>query len=603
MCAIFGVIGEFNNDLARLSLARLSHRGGDGCGIVEQDGLFFAHQMLSIRKKLPQDKQPFRYKNILLSFNGEIYNYKELKSQLESEFKFKTDSECEVIVFSYLKWGEDFVKYLRGMFAIAIKDGDTLYLFRDRLGKKPLFFMEGRCFVFASEIKAITPFLSKVEMSDDALLSYLSFLAPTPPHTFYKGIKKLSAGEYLKFEISSWHIQIKRYFDLLDTKPNLITSRDEAIYRLESLLEESISIRVDADVEVASLLSGGIDSATINAYALKNGVDLQTYTIGYDGYSKYDERKNAKKSAEFLGLKNKEIIITQDQFLDASEDVLTTLDEPLNDPASIPLYLLFKHIAKDGYKVVLSGEGSDELFLGYRQYFEYLDIERISSLKHKNWMKNYLKSNYSQNREWEHYKRAFSDTLLFRTSGESFSDLQKNRLMKRNIKDNQSLKYIKPYRDRFNNSLHEDESVWYSYIDLNLFQAEHFLTKLDRVSMAHTIESRTPFLDHILACEIFSISPKLRYEDKITKSILKQIVKPMLGDEIINRKKKGFSNPYMEYLLNTEKLSLIKEVNKQTGIFKTKELDELLASASKGGFKQHIWGLYALSHWIKKCLL
>ena len=175
--------------------------------------------------------------------------------------------------------------------------------------------------------------------------------------------------------------------------------------------------------------------------------------------------------------------------------------------------------------------------------------------------------------------------------------------MKRNVKDNQALKYLKPYRDRFENSGHVDESIWYSYIDLNLFQAEHFLTKLDRVSMAHTIESRTPFLDHNLACGIFSIAPRLRYEDGVTKSLLKEIVKPYLGEKIINRKKKGFSNPYMEYLISGDKLSLIKEVNSQTGMFKTKELNEYISSTSQGGFKQHVWGLYVLSVWIKKHLL
>jgi len=175
--------------------------------------------------------------------------------------------------------------------------------------------------------------------------------------------------------------------------------------------------------------------------------------------------------------------------------------------------------------------------------------------------------------------------------------------MKRNIKDNQAMKYLINYRNKFENSNYTDESIWYSYIDLNLFQAEHFLTKLDRVSMAHTIESRTPFLDHKLACGIFSISPKLRYEDGVTKSLLKKIMKGKLSQEILTRKKKGFSNPYMEYLINADKLSLIKEVNKQTGMFKTKELDEYISSASTGGFKQHVWGLYVLSVWIKKHLL
>ena len=601
MCSIFGIIGEYDEYQAREALATLGHRGQDRCGIIEKENLFFAHHLLQIQNKHQPSMQPFAYKNVLLSFNGEIYNFKELKQELSSEFEFKTDDESEIIIASYLKWGVEFVHQLRGMFAIALLDNDTLYLFRDRLGKKPLFYLDAKSFIFASEIKALTPFLNKKELNQDALMSYLSFLTPTPPHTFFKGIKKLASGEYLVYKDNQ--VEVKRYFDLLDAKPNLITSRDEAIYTLEKLLDESIQMRLHSDAPMASLLSGGVDSATINAYALKHGKNLQTYTIGYENFNKYDERVNAKETADFLGLQNKEIVISQNDFLNSCDAVLDTLDEPLNDPASIPLYILFENIAKDGYKVVLSGEGSDELFLGYRQYFEYLDIEQASTLKHKNWLKNYFKANYSQHREWEHYKRVFNDTLLFRTSGESFTDLQKNALMKRNVKENQALQYLQPYRDRFEASEHSDESIWYSYIDLNIFQAEHFLTKLDRVSMAHTIESRTPFLDHKLASAIFSISPKLRYEDGITKSLLKEIVSPHLNYKILNRKKKGFANPYMEYLVDANKLQIIKDVNNQTGLFKTKELNEYLESSKTGSFKQHIWGLYVLSVWIEKHLL
>lgn len=603
MCSIFGVIGEFDESKTRYALNQLSHRGRDYCSIIQKDNLFFAHHRLNILDTNNKATQALEYNNILLSFNGEIYNFKELHQTLKNEFHFKTSSETEIIIASYLKWGKEFVNHLRGMFAIALLDANTLYLFRDRLGKKPLFFMQNTSFIFASEIKALTPFLKHKELNNDALMSYLSFLAPTPPHTFFKGISKLAAGEYLSLDIKSGNFKTEPYFDILDASPNFIKSKDEAIDSLKRVLEESIKIRLNADVPMASLLSGGIDSATLNAYALRENINLQTYTVGYDGYSKYDERKNAKETANYLGLKNKEILISQNDFINTSEEVLDALDEPLNDPASIPLYILFKEIAQDGYKVVLSGEGSDELFLGYRQYFEYLDIQKASGLKHKNWLKNYFKANYSQNREWEHYNRIFNDTLLFRTSGENFTDLQKNFLMKQNVKNNQSLQYLKPYRDRFESSQHTDESIWYSYIDLNIYQAEHFLTKLDRVSMAHTIESRTPFLDHKLVSTVFSLAPHLRYEDAITKSLLKTIAKPLLNEKIINRKKKGFSNPYMEYLLNANKLSIITDVNKKTNIFKSKELQEYLNTSTKGHFKQHIWGLYVLSVWINKHIL
>lgn len=601
MCAIFGILGEYDESLAKKALGTLAHRGPDFCGVVQRKNLFFAHQRLSITDTHSHSNQPLLHEKILLSFNGEIYNFKELKQELTGEFNFKTQSEGEVIIAAYLKWGVEFVTHLRGMFAIALLDDETLYLFRDRLGKKPLFFTHGKAFVFASEIKALIPFLQKIEMESDALLSYLSFLAPTPPFTFFKKIKKLAAGEFLTFK--EGHIEIKRYFDLLDAKPNLITDKDKAVFLLQKQLEESINLRLHSAVPMASLLSGGIDSATINAYALKGGVNLQTYTLGYKNFAKYDERQNARESAELLGVKNQEVEISQSEFLDALDKTLDALDEPLNDPAAVPLYLLFERIKKDGYKVVLSGEGSDELFLGYRQYFEFLDIQNLSKLKNKNWLSGYFHSNFSMNREWERYKRVFDDTLLFRTSGENFTDLQKNVAMRRNVRDNESLKYLKNYRDRFDASSHTDESIWYSYIDLHLFQAEHFLSKLDRMSMAHGIESRTPFLDHKLVSLVFSIDPKLRYEDGVTKSLLKSVVAPLVDEKILLRRKKGFSNPYMEYIIESGKIALIKEVNEQTGIFKRDILDEHIQKASSGGFKQHIWGLYVLSVWIKKYLL
>lgn len=602
MCAIFGVLGDVDENKAKKALSLLTHRGEDFCGIYQANRVFFAHQRLSILDINSRSNQPLQFKNIKLSFNGEIYNFLDLKDTLKNEFDFKTSSDSEVIIAAYLKWGIEFVKHLRGMFAIALLDGETLYLFRDRLGKKPIFFMQNKDnFVFASEIKALVPYLDKIEMNNDALLSYLSFLAPTPPFTFFKDIQKLGASQYLCIKNNIY--EIKDYYNLLDTIPNTITDKDEAVFKLESVLKESINMRLNSDVGMASLLSGGIDSATLNLYAKNSSKNLQTYTLGYKEFSKYDERKNAKDTADFLGLTNKSIEINQDDFISASDDVLNCLDEPLNDPAAVPLYLLFAEIKKDGYKVVLSGEGSDELFLGYRQYFEFLDIEQLSQLKNKNWLKRYFKNNFSQNREWEYYKRIFDSTLLFRTSGENFTDLQKNSLMRQKIDDNQALQYLQKYRDKFDNSNFKDESFWYSYIDLNLFQAEHFLTKLDRVSMAHGIESRTPFLDHKLSETIFSLSPNLRYEDGVTKYLLKKIMKPHLHNSILKRKKKGFSNPYMEYLINSKKIALIQEVNKQTELFKESQLSELIKGAKTGAFKQHIWGLYVLSVWLKKHLL
>jgi len=601
MCAIFGIIGEYDEKQAKAALAKLSHRGPDFCGIIAQKNLFFAHQRLSIQDSHHRSNQPLQHENILLSFNGEIYNYKELKEELD--FDFQTQGDSEVIIAAYKKWGLDFVQHLRGMFAIALLDGETLYLFRDRLGKKPLFYLQdANAFYFASEIKALVPFLKKKELDKDALCSYLSYLAPTAPHTFYKGIKKLAPAEMLQYSHKA--LRVWNYFDILDAPANKIHSKEEALRVLESKLQESIEMRISGNVPMAALLSGGIDSATINYYAKYFGKELPTYTLGFENFSKYDERENAKESARLLGIKNRSIELSQQEYINSIDEVFETLDEPLNDPAAIPLNHLFKTIKKDGYKVVLSGEGSDELFLGYRQYFEYLEMEHAKRVFHKNWLKKYLRSNFSMNREWEWYKRAFEGEVIFRTSSEKFTDMQKNLLMKKNVRDGDGFLYLKSLRERFEGSKHaEEESLWFSYADLNHFQAEHFLTKLDRISMAHSIESRTPFLDHEFVSLVFSIAPHLRYESGVPKGLLKELLKNKLPQTIINRKKKGFSNPYGEYLYSSKRVHLITEVNKKTGMFKEDVLQKYIQTAQKGRFKQHVWGLYVLSHWIDKNLL
>ena len=601
MCGVFGIIGEYSPHKAREALKLLSHRGRDYCGIVEKKRLFLAHQRLSITDAHPRSHQPMSQGHVLISFNGEIYNHARLREQLSPQ-NWETSGDTEVLLRAYERWGIGCVEYVEGMFAFALIDGNKCYLVRDRAGKKPLFYYHSKeTFIFGSEIKAIKPFLPSVRMNDEALHSYLSFLAPAPPHTFYEGIEKLESGEWLCFDQGK--ITKHRYYDVVTRSTLAITDSGKALELIEKELHRAIATRLDTNVPMAALLSGGLDSAMICAVASEQGKKLPVFTLGYNEYRAYDERANAAITARHLGLDHTEVIISQNDFDEHLDELLIHLDEPLNDPAALPLYLLMKKIGSQGYKVVFSGEGSDELFLGYRQYFEYLDIEKASSLHHKNWLKKYFHSHFSMNREWEWYKRIFDESLLFRTSGEKFTDLQQNKLFRRNVRDNESLRFLQDYRQIFEQSGHTDPSLWYSMIDLKLFVGEHFLTKLDRVSMAHTIEARTPFLDHTLAETVLSVDPRLRIGDGGTKTLLKQIARNYLSDEIINRKKKGFANPYMEWLIATGRIELIRDVNEKTGLFYPEVLEEYLDLARRGKFKQHVWGLYVLSHWIDREIL
>lgn len=601
MCGVFGIIGEYTPAKARLALASLRHRGQDHCGIIEQEGIFLAHQRLIITDAHSRSNQPMRRGKFLLSFNGEIYNYKTLREEL-GILAWETQGDAEVILAAYERWGIECVKRFEGMFAFALIDGEKLYLVRDRFGKKSLFYHQNsEQFVFGSEIKAIKPFLKRTAMNQDGMLSYLSFLAPTPPHTFYEGICKVESGEWLRYERGT--ITKQRYYDSSHSSHPPIESEADALEKIEERLIRSLALRLDTSAPTAALLSGGVDSALLCALASAQGKKLHTFTLGYDEYGGYDERHNAGISARELGIENTQVVISRDDFDEHLDELLIHMDEPLNDPAALPLYLLFKKIGAQGYQVALSGEGSDELFLGYRQYFEVLDIEKAASLHHKNWLKKYFHANFSMNREWEWYKRIFDETLLFRTSGEKFTDLQQNLLLRRNIRDNESLRFLEPYRIMFEQSVHTHPAQWYTMIDLKLFMGEHYLSKLDRVSMAHTIEARTPFLDHTLVDAVMAISPEIRIGSGGTKYLLKQVARRYLSDEILQRKKKGFSNPYMEWLIASGRLDLITEVNNQTGLFHPQEVEKYLELARRGRFKQHVWGLYVLSHWIKRELL
>ncbi len=599
MCAIFGIIGEYDSAQARRCVALLSHRGPDYCGIIEEDELFIAHNRLSIVDLHERSVQPMVRDGVIVSFNGEIYNFRTLQKLLD--IPFETQSDTEVVLRAYQKWGPAFVDHLEGMFAIAIYERGKLHLFRDRLGKKPLYYLHhDKAFIFASEIKALVPFLKKKELNRDALHSFLSFLAPTPPHTFYQGISKLESGHFALFQRGD--LQIKAYYDLLPSKLSIF-SQEEALEQLKGSIQESIQKRLMGDVEIASLLSGGVDSSLIAAMIQEKGGKLKTFSLGYEGYKQYDERPYAREVASHLGLENIDVELNKAEFFENFEGVMQALDEPINDPAAMPLYMLFKRIKQEGIKVVLSGEGADELFLGYRQYFEYLDVQKAAQLEHKNWLKKYFRSNFSMNREWEWYKRVFDGEVLFRTSGEKFTDMQKNRLMRQNVKDGFSMSYLQGYRDRFEAYGNGDESQWYSYVDLKQFQAEHFLSKLDRVSMAHGIEGRTPFMDHKLVELVFSIDPKLRYAQGRTKDLLKKIAQPYLPESIINRKKKGFSSPYLEWLIQENELERIMRMNDVHGLFYPETLEEYIQRGKQGRFKQHVWGLYIFSYWFEKQFL
>ncbi|MBD3808442.1 MAG: asparagine synthase, partial [Epsilonproteobacteria bacterium] len=292
-------------------------------------------------------------------------------------------------------------------------------------------------------------------------------------------------------------------------------------------------------------------------------------------------------------------ILTKDNFFDTLDKLDILLDEPMADPASVSLYFLLEEISNNGKRVVLSGDGSDELFFGYSRYREFYDIETIKKLKNKNWLKNYFRANYSMNKEWEWYKRALEESILFRSSSELFTDLQQNRLLKQNIKDNNSQTKLLPFWDKFIKSRRENILDWYSFCDMKIRLGELYLKKLDIVSMACGVEVRSPFLDSSMINAAFSIDADVKLGVS-NKELIKEIAKEYLPQSIIERKKRGFSYPFMEWLLEENSLELIKKVQNKHKIFHEDHLNFLLSKADSGGFKNQIFAVYMYCRWLER---
>ncbi len=596
MCGIFGIVGNnYDKNLAIKSIESLKHRGVDATCYKFLDNGFLGHTRLSIIDPYIEANQPMNDGEVSIVFNGEIYNFSELKKELD--YPFKTTSDTEVIIASYLKWGIDFVNKLVGMFAIAIVDRDKLYLIRDRFGKKPLYYScQNSKLIFASEIKAITPHLNSKTLNQNSLLNYLSFLSSIAPDTFYDEVSKIPAGYYLKYQ--NGDIELKQYYYL---KPSydLIESESLAIELIEEQLLKSVDYRLVSDVEVGAFLSGGIDSSLVSAIAKKKMKSLKTFSIGYDEYKSYDEREYAKVVAKHINSDHYELEISKSDFLNAIPKVIYHLDEPLCDSACVPTYLLSQFVASHGLKVALVGEGSDESFLGYSKYFEHLDIEKAGELKHKNWLKNFLNEHISLNKEWEWYRRAFSDEVIYRTIGENFTDLQKEMMLNIAVSKNHSLQVISKYYSEFKNLAIQNHALWYSFIDFKIWISEVLMSKVDRMSMAHSLELRAPFMESKLIELAFSISPNLRIGSE-SKYLLKKIARKYIPSEIVDRKKKGFSYPFIEWLHSSKELDIILDMNRVHNIFKSDKLEYLIKESKKGKFKQHVYALYIFSLWYQK---
>lgn len=597
MCGICGIIRKGDNkDIIKKMNDRIMHRGPDGEGYYIDGDVAFGHRRLSIIDLSTGDQPIYNEDNSVVTvYNGEIYNYVELRCELESlGHEFKTKSDTEVLVHGYEEWHTDLPKHLRGMFAFAIydKNRNEIFLARDNFGIKPLYYAN-MCdsFMFASEIKSFLDVPDfKKEFNEEILETYLEFSFVPTNETFFKGVHRLDAGCSLLYKDED--IKINKYFKL-DFKEDTMSFTD-AVKNISDVMEDSVKRHLIADVEVGSFLSSGIDSSYIVSLAKPD----KTYTVGYEN-KKYDEINYAKDLADKLGIKNESKIIKKDEYLDAIPKIMYHLDEPTSDPAAISLYFVAKLASRD-LKVVLSGEGADEFFGGYNYYREEVDYKFYNKIP--------FCIRHAIGKVAGLFPEVRGFNFLVRRGEKlenSYIGVNRNfseKMARKVLRKNYELKAIDVTKDVYNEFKDYSNIDKMQAIDINFWLMKDILLKADRMTMASSIEGRVPFIDK----EVFSVASKLPFDYKVTKEntkvALREAARKVIPTDAYKKKKLGFPVPIREWIKNGAfKEDIEKTINSDVAnkYFNVKFLNKLFnehLSGKKDNYRK-IWTVYTFIKW------
>jgi asparagine synthase (glutamine-hydrolysing) len=579
MCGISGVLAfkSSNFEVTTEYLARMRdtmvHRGPDGAGswISPDRRVGLAHRRLSIIDLSDAASQPMSNGegSLQIVFNGEIYNHAEIRRELEENGhgRWKTDhSDTEVILHAFEEWGIACLQKFRGMFAIALWDAKArrLWLIRDRIGIKPLYYSihHGRI-TFASEIKALLQDPDQARaVNVEALFHYLSFITTPAPDTLFAGIHKLPAGSFLTIDLDGQRHQ-ERYWDVLDhTTPLTGVSEDEIAERLIAELRTSVALRTVSDVPVGVFLSGGIDSSSNAALFSECATEtVKTFSVGYDQNYRgcESELPQAREFAAHIGSVHHERVLTQADFLDFLPRLIQLQDEPIADPVCMPVYFLSKLARDHGVVVAQAGEGSDELFWGYRHFRQILHLIRwnnypVPRVAKKLGLLGLSALGRSHSASYELLWRASEAMPIFWGGVDAFSqraklDVLSPRLRSR-FRNQTSWEAIRPIHERFMQKAWEKTPVkWMTYVDLNLRLPELLLMRLDKMGMGASLETRVPFLDHKFVELAMSVPEQVITHGNVSKYILKKAVRGVIPDATIDRQKQGFGVPIQQWFL------------------------------------------------------
>jgi len=603
MCGFCGFVGETKDrePVLKEMMNTIIHRGPDSDGQYIDDQAALGFRRLSIID-LAEGSQPLYNEegNLVLVFNGEIYNYQSIRKILEEKGHiFKTHTDSEVLIHAYEEYQTDMLNHLRGMFAFVIWDNKNKVLFgaRDFFGIKPFYYYnENGVFVFGSEIKSILKHdLVKKELNLNALETYLTFQYSAMEETFFKNIFRLPPAHF--FIYKNGKMDIKRYWKpVFDAEDK---SLEEYVEEIDQRMKESIKTHKISDVEVGSFLSSGVDSSYVAA-CFKGD---KTFTVGFD-YDQYNEIDYAKSLSEKVGIANYHKLITTKEYWEVLPKVQYYMDEPLADPSAVALYFV-SQLASQHVKVVLSGEGADELFGGYNIYKEPLDLRVLTVLpKPVRKLLGKLASLLPFDIKGKNFFIRGSKSIEERFIGNAFMFTEKERkeLLKHKTNAPSPFSLVKPYYDKVKL---KDDVTKMQYVDIHMWLWGDILLKADKMSMAHSLELRVPFLDK----EVFNLASRIPVKYRVnkhnTKYALRLAAKKNIPENVANKKKLGFPVPIRIWLREEKYYNIVKEAftsNAAQTYFNTDKLLTILDDHYKGvkDNSRKIWTIFMFLVWYKQ---
>ena len=594
MCGIYATNFPFTVKEIRVKLKTIEFRGPDYTGVLQKDKLSFGHLRLSIIDLDVRSNQPMQMEDYTIVFNGEIYNFQDIKDELTSlGHTFNTTGDTEVLLKAYQEWGQAAVPKLNGMFAFVIHDkiSNTLFCSRDRLGVKPFYYYwKDGMFEICSQLKPIS---KNKTISEEAVSIYLDCSYIPSPYSIYNDVYKLPPGNNLIIDLDNKTHKVEEYWNLKSVIPSNL-SYEEAVEKVHDLFEDAVRIRLQSDVPFGSFLSGGIDSALVTSVALKISKDkIKTFSIGFDD-PKFDESKIAATYAGILGTEHKETICKAQDILDMLPNLLEVYDEPFADSSALPSLLLNK-ITKQDVTVALSGDGGDESFLGYN-HFDW--VKKFTYLLYIPYFVRSLFSMLIPKFIFKHRAEKLKRILKIKNNHEFIEGIFTGF---NSITLNRSLNWLSNYK----NYKHLSRNNYQKTADINikLWLENDSNVKVDRASMAFSVEVRSPFLDYRIIEFARTLPISYRYYRGKKKRILRDVLKKYIPEQVFDQPKSGFSVPLGDWIRDELKEEIEETLShnslKQIPNLNIPKFQKMLRDHldNKGDYSGYIWRVYIFIKW------